>query len=376
MPIDHSLIPSPCFVLDENKLIQNLTLAEKIQKEAGVEIILALKGFSMWKAFPIVRNYIKSAASSSLNEARLCVEEMKSKSHTYNVAFREEEFEEILELSSHIVFNSIAQFNKYCNQASGKVSSGLRVNPEWSDVKNFAFNPANPESRLGITSGNMPNRLPEGVEGLHFHVLCESNSFSLEKVLEHFEKKFGKYLDNLKWVNMGGGHLLSHPDYDVDHLISILKEFKRRHDLNVILEPGAGLAWEAGDLVTTVLDIVENGGVKTAIIDASFVAHMPDTLNMPYRPKVQGASKENIGSGFPYRIGGVSCLAGDFMEAYFFEQELHVGDRVVLHDMMHYTMVQSTTFNGVKHPVIGIWRKEAFELIREFEYSDFRGRLS
>lgn len=376
MPLDPTLVPSPCFVLNEKRLIQNLELAEKVQKEAGVEIILALKGFSMWKVFPIVRNYIKSAASSSLNEARLCNEEMKSKSHTYNVAFREEEFGEILDLSSHVVFNSVAQFKKYRDQASGKVSCGLRVNPEWSDVKNFAFNPANPESRLGVTSGEMPENLPEGIEGLHFHVLCESNSYSLEKVLDHFEKKFGKFLDNLKWVNMGGGHLLSHPDYDVDHLISILQEFKKRHDLKIVIEPGAGLAWEVGDLVTTVLDIVENGGVKTAIVDASFVAHMPDTLNMPYRPKVKGASKENNGNGFPYRLGGVSCLAGDFMEAYFFEQPLNVGDRVVLHDMMHYTMVQSTMFNGVKHPSIGVWRNEKFELIKEFDYSDFKDRLS
>ena len=376
MPLDPILIPSPCFVLDEQSLTQNLKLAEKIQKEAGVKIILALKGFSMWKAFPIVRNYIKSAASSSLNEARLCVEEMKSKSHTYNVAFREEEFEEILKLSSHVIFNSMSQFNKYWDQASGKVSCGLRVNPEWSDVKNFAFNPANPESRLGVTPGKMPENLPEGIEGLHFHVLCESNSFSLEKVLDHFEKKFGKHLDNLKWVNMGGGHLLSHPDYDVDHLISILKEFKKRHDLKIVMEPGAGLAWEAGDLVTTVLDIVENGGVKTAIIDTSFMAHMPDTLAMPYRPQIKGASKENDGSGFLYRLGGVSCLAGDFLETYCFEQQLHVGDRIILHDMMHYTMVQSTTFNGVKHPSIGVWRNENFELIKEFDYSDFKDRLS
>ena len=376
MPLDPKSIPSPCFVLDEERLIRNLEFVEKVQEEARVEILLALKGFSMWSAFPIVRKYIKSAASSSLNEARLCVEEMKSKSHTYNVAFREEEFEEILELSSHVVFNSIAQFDKYWNQASEKVSCGLRVNTEWSDVQNFAFNPANPESRLGATSGNMPDRLPKGMEGLHFHVLCESNSYSLEKVLAHFEEKFGKHLDQLKWVNMGGGHLLSHADYDVEHLILILKKFKERHNLEIILEPGAGLVWEAGDLVTTVLDIVENGGVKTAILDVSFVAHMPDTLNMPYRPNVKGASKEKTKNSHPYRLGGVSCLAGDFLEMYFFDKPLMVGDRVILHDMMHYTMVQSTTFNGVKHPSIGVWGKGEFELIKEFDYTNFKERLS
>lgn len=376
MPIDYSQIPSPCFVLDEEKLIQNLQIIDRIQQEAEVKIILAFKAFAMWNCFPTIRKYIRSAAASSLNEVRLCQEEMHAKAHTYMVAYLEGEFEKVIESSSHLTFNSLSQFEKFVTIVDRNASCGLRVNPEWSDVETEMYNPSNPQSRLGVTSAQMPDELPKGLEGFHFHSLCESDSYSLAKVLEQLESKFGKHLSQLKWVNMGGGHLITSKGYDVDHLISILKQFKRKYDLDIILEPGAAFAWEAGDLVTNVLDIVENGGAKTVILNAAFTCHMPDTLEMPYRPEVMNASLVETKNGHPYRLGGVSCLAGDFLDTYYFDISLQIGDMVVLHDMMHYTMVRSSMFNGINHPSIGIWRDEKFELIREFSYQDYKSRLS
>lgn len=375
MAIDYSKVPSPCFVLDEELLRKNLTLINRVQAEAGIEIILAFKGFAMWSAFPIVREYVKGATASSLHEARLCFEEMKTPAHTYAVAYRPSEFEEVVKNSSHITFNSIAQFEQFRSKALGKVSCGLRVNPEWSDVETDLYNPASPVSRLGITLAQFPEKLPEGIEGLHFHVLCESSAESLETVLENFEVRFGKYLSQVKWVNMGGGHLMTREGYDVDHLIKVLTTFREKHGVKVLLEPGSAFAWQTGDLVTEVLDIVENGGKKTAILDASFTCHMPDTLEMPYRPEVIGASKE-MNNGHSYRLGGVSCLAGDFLEEYYFEKQLQVGDQLVLKDMIHYTMVKTTMFNGVHHPDIAIWRKGKCDVVRSFGYQDYKGRLS
>ncbi len=376
MPIDYTKVPSPCYVLDEEKLVENLSLVQRIQDEAGVRIILAFKAFAMWSVFPLIRKYIQGAATSSLNEVRLCSEELKIKSHTYAVAYQEKDFDEILDLSSHITFNSISQFERHKKKAVGKVNCGLRVNPEWSDVKTELYNPASSQSRLGVTSACMPEKLPAEIDGLHFHVLCESDSYSLEKVLHNLEGKFQGYLNQVSWVNMGGGHLFTQKNYDVDHLISILKNFKERHNVEVILEPGCAFVWQAGDLVSTALDIVENGGVKTAILDVSFAAHMPDTLEMPYRPDVVGASCEVTKKSYPYRLGGVSCLAGDYLEEYYFDALLSVGDKVVLKDMMDYTMVKTTMFNGVDHPCIAIWREGKLEIIREFDYQDFKGRLS
>ena len=375
MAIDYSKVPSPCFVLDEELLRKNLSLISRVQQEAGIEIILAFKGFAMWSAFPIVREYVKGATASSLHEARLCFEEMKTPAHTYAVAYRPSEFDEVLKYSSHITFNSLAQFDKFKSKAAGKVSCGLRVNPEWSDVETDLYNPASPVSRLGITSAQFPDQLPEGIEGLHFHVLCESSAQSLEKVLENLEARFGKYLSQIKWVNMGGGHLMTRAGYDVDHLIKVIAAFREKHGVKVLLEPGSAFAWQTGDLVTEVLDVVENGGKKTAILDASFTCHMPDTLEMPYRPEVIGASRDKS-TGHPYRLGGVSCLAGDFLEEYYFEKELTIGDRLVLKDMIHYTMVKTTMFNGVHHTDIAIWRNGKCQVVRSFDYSDYKGRLS
>ncbi len=373
---DTSNIPTPCFVLDEKKLIQNLELIDRVKREAEIQIILAFKGFSMWSAFPIVREYINGATASSLNEVLLCEEHMKTRAHTYCVAYDPNEFEEIVKRSSHITFNSVSQYEKFVGQISEKVSIGLRVNPEWSDVEKDLYNPSSPQSRLGVLASNLKH-LPKGAEGLHFHVLCESDSRSLEKVLENFVSKFGHFLDQIKWVNMGGGHLMTKEGYDIDHLISLLRKFKDDHKVDVILEPGSAFAWETGTLETTVLDIVDNGGVKTAIIDASFTCHMPDCLEMPYRPTISNASNSEKNNWKPYRIGGVSCLAGDYLEAYWFEEDLKPGDRLTFEDMMHYTMVKTTMFNGVKHPSIGIKRENgSFELVREFSYKDYRDRLS
>ena len=378
--LDYSKIPSPAFVLDEKLLRKNLKLINRVQNEAGIEIILAFKGFAMWSAFPIVRQYLKGATASSLNEARLCFEEMKTLAHTYSPVYLENEFDELMAYSSHIVFNSFNQFNKFYERTkttAHPISCGIRVNPEFSDVETALYNPSAAGSRLGVGIDQMPDELPEGIEGIHFHVLCESDSYSLEKVLEKFEANFGKYLKQVKWVNMGGGHLMTRKGYDHDHLIKLLTAFHRRNDVKVILEPGSAIAWETGVLVSTIQDIVTHRGIKTAILDVSFTAHMPDTLEMPYRPKIIGASEPTSESKHLYRLGGGSCLAGDYMAPYSFDHELQIGEKVIFLDMIHYTMVKTTMFNGVNHPAIAIWTEaEKLEIVRKFSYSDFKGRLS
>lgn len=375
-------IPSPCFVLDEALLRKNLELIDRVQQEAGVQIILAFKGFAMWSAFPIVREYLSGATASSLGEARLCFEEMHVPAHTYSVAYLPREFGKIMQYSSHITFNSLTQYKRFrrrLENAPAKISPGIRVNPEWSPVGTALYNPASPGSRLGEVVENFKGQLPEGIEGLHFHTLCESTSFDLEKTLEHFEARFGQFLPQLKWVNFGGGHLMTRQGYDTAHLIGVLRAFRARYPhLHVILEPGSAIAWNTGVLVSTVLDIVKNKGVKTAILDVSFTAHMPDTLEMPYRPVVRFANAEpQPGDKHQYRLGGVSCLSGDFMEAYSFEKPLKVGQKIIFEDMIHYTMVKTTTFNGVTHPAIAIWRAEGrLDVVKRFSYRDYKNRLS
>jgi len=380
MSIPFDSIPSPCYLLDEKLLRNNLKLIKSVKDAAGIDIILAFKGFSMWGVFPIVREYINGATASSLHEAMLCFEEMKTKAHTYSAVYSDEDFDGILERSSHITFNSLSQYERFYPKikASGKqVSVGLRVNPEYSEVTTELYNPCAPGSRLGITSEHLSDTLPEGVEGLHFHSLCESNSFDLEKTLVAFEARFGKYLHNLKWVNMGGGHLMTKQGYDTLHLVQLLKAFKTKYNVEVILEPGSAFAWQTGYLVSTVLDVVENHGIKTAMLDVSFTAHMPDCLEMPYKPKVLGANSEPDKNKPTYRLGGNTCLSGDYMGDWSFEQELKVGDNVVFDDMIHYTMVKTSTFNGVPHPSIGIWNDATgFKLIKKFGYENFRDRLS
>ena len=378
--MDFSKIHSPAFILEEDKLRRNLSIIADVQKRAEVQIILAFKAFSMWSVFSIVKEYISGATASSLFEARLCFEEMGTKAHTYAPAYFPNEFDQLMELSSHITFNSIAQYERFQKQlslSSHPISAGIRVNPEYSEVETDLYNPCAPGSRLGEVIDNFKGRLPKGIEGLHFHNLCESNSYALEKTLASFEERFGDFLPQLKWINMGGGHLMTQKDYDIEHLIQVLQSFRKRHpNIKVILEPGSAFAWQTGVLYTTVMDIISNNGIQTAIIDASFTAHMPDTLEMPYRPTIRGA-KDNDQGEHLYRIGGVSCLAGDFMEVYAFDQALKVGDSIIFKDMIHYTMVKTTMFNGVKHPSIAIWTKEReMRVIREFSYLDFKRRLS
>lgn len=378
MAIDFSKIPSPCFILEEELLIKNLTLIKSVAESSGVEIILAFKGFAMWGAFPIVREYISGATASSLYEARLCLEEMKTKAHTYCVAISDDEIDELLDCSSVITFNSLTQLERFKSKALQKnISIGLRVNPEYSEVSTDLYNPCSPNSRLGITAEHFTEKLPEGVDGLHFHALCENDSYTLEKTLIAFEKKFGKLITQCKWVNFGGGHLMTREGYDINHLIQVLTDFKKRYqNIHVILEPGSAFAWQTGPLMATVLDIVENNGVKTILPDISFTAHMPDCLEMPYRPKIRNASDPIQGKP-TYRIGGTSCLSGDFMFEYSFENEVQVGDKIVFEDMIHYTMVKTNMFNGVKHPSIGIWKSnQQFELLRTFNYHDYKSRLS
>lgn len=379
MPIPYEKLTTPAFVLDESLLRRNLEVIARVQKEADVEIILAFKGFSMWSAFPVVKEYIHGATASSLHEAMLCNEEMGVKAHTYCVAYKDDEFFDIMKISSHITFNSLNQFHRFKEQVTNypnKISIGIRVNPEFSDVTTDLYNPASPYSRLGEVIENFNGVLPNEIEGLHFHVLCESTSYALEQVLEHLEEKYGDFLKHIKWINMGGGHLMTRKDYDVDHLISLLRNFKEKHNLQVILEPGSAFAWETGDLVTSVIDIVERRGVKTIIIDASFTAHMPDTLEMPYRPKILGATDPVTGKP-TYRIGGTSCLAGDYLDEYSFDKEVKTGDQLIFQDMIHYTMVKTTTFNGVRHPDICIYGKDGeIKVIKRFNYLDFKNRLS
>lgn len=379
MDINFDQIPSPCYVLEEEKLRQNLQLIKQVARDAEVDIILAFKGFAMWSAFPIVREYISGATASSFYEAKLCIEEMKTKAHLYAPAYADEDFEELMKLSSYITFNSLNQWAKFKNRINTypvKISCGLRVNPEYSEVKTDLYNPSSPYSRLGVTAPHLKNGLPDGIEGLHFHVLCESDSYALEHTLKAFETKFGHLLKEVKWVNMGGGHLMTKKGYDTKHLVKLLRSFKERYDVKVILEPGSAFALQTGFLYATILDIVENHGVKTAILNVSFTAHMPDTLEMPYKPMIRGSVDATKGK-YEYRMGGMSCLAGDYMDSYFFEKELKPGDAIIFEDMIHYTMVKTTMFNGVKHPSIGILTPDGeFKLIRKFGYEDYKNRLS
>ncbi len=372
-------IPSPCYVMEERLLRRNLALIKDVKDRANVDIILAFKAFALWKTFPIFREYISSSTASSVNEARLAYEEFGSKAHTYSPAYTAHDFPKILHYSSHITFNSLSQFEHFypvvCRFGGG-VSCGLRINPEYSKVETALYNPCAPGSRMGITSDLLGDRLPEGVEGLHFHTLCESTSYELERTLEAVEQRFGRFLPQIKWLNMGGGHLMTREDYDVEHLIRLLQAFKQKHpNLRLILEPGSAFAWQTGFLIATVVDIVENHGIKTAIIDASFTCHMPDCLEMPYKPAIRGAVEPR--EGLPtYRIGGNSCLSGDFMGDWTFMQPLKIGDRLIFEDMIHYTTVKTNMFNGISHPSIAMLHSDgSLEMLRVFDYEDYKNRM-
>lgn len=364
------------YIIYESKLRSNLQLLQKTRDEAGVEIIMALKAFAFWPAFPLIKEHLDGAAASSLNEARLIYEEMRCKGHAYSPAFLPFEIEQIIQYSNKITFNSINEYEKY-RHLLGACSPGLRVNTEHSSVDIELYNPAAPSSRLGITSDHLGGTLPEGIEGLHFHTLCESDSYALEKNLEALQNKFDAQLKKIKWLNLGGGHLITASKFDTNHLIQIIWSFKNKYPhIQIIMEPGAAIAWNIGVLEAHVLDIVVNGGVKTAILDVSFTAHMPDTLEMPYQPEIPGAKITSKGKNL-YRLGGMSCLAGDFIGYYDFDHELEVGEKLILEDMAHYTMVKTTMFNGVTHPDIILEKEDGTrELIRRFGYEDYKNRMA
>ncbi|MFT6715567.1 MAG: carboxynorspermidine decarboxylase [Saprospiraceae bacterium] len=367
--------PNPCYILDERKFIQNMETLSAVQKLSGAKILCAFKGFSMWSTFPIMKKHLAGATASSLNEVRLCFEEMGVKAHSCFVVYLEEEFETVLQMSSHVTFNSLNQydtFKKYIKDHP-EVSFALRLNPKFSKVTTAKYNPCMPGSRFGISMEDMPNNLPVGITGLHFHSLCESDADELEQVLGIIESKIGNLLHQCNWVNMGGGHHLTRKDYNKDLLVTLLNNFKQKYSTEMFLEPGEAIGWETGVLLSKVQDVVESDGVKTAILNVSFSAHMPDCLEMPYKPRVVNEKPQ----GKSYVLGGNSCMSGDFVSGFHFENELQVGDEVIFEDMMHYTFVKSSTFNGVALPGIATV-KTSGELIvqKEFSYSDFKSRLS
>ncbi len=382
MAIDYAATPSPCFVLEASRLRANLELLARVQRESGATIICALKGFAMYGTFPLVREYLPGVTASSLSEARLGAEEFGGEIHAYCPAYIPDEVEGIAELASHLTFNSVSDYLRHRSKLKSR-SAGLRINPEYAEVETDLYNPCVPGSRLGVTAAALGGVLPEGIEGLHFHTLCEKGSDTLERTLEHVERKFGELLHQVRWLNMGGGHAITRAGYDVERLIRLVRELRARHPNleQIVLEPGSAVGWQTGELVSTVLDIVENQGVRTAMLDVSFTAHMPDTLEMPYRPRVLGArdgqaDEVPAGEGHRYHLGGQTCLAGDFIADYVFERPLEVGDRVVFWDMIHYTMVKTSTFNGITLPAIAIWREDdTLDVLKRFGYEDYKRRL-
>ena len=374
----------PVYIIEETLLRRNLQLIADVAKEADVEIILAFKAFALWKTFPIFREYINSTTASSLSEARLALEEFGAKAHTYSPAYTDEAIDDIVRCSSHLTFNSLSQYERFHDRVEGKASIGLLVNPEYSEVGTMLYNPCAPGTRFGITADKLPETLPANIEGFHCHCHCESGADVLERTLVHIEEKFSKWFPQLKWLNLGGGHLMTRKDYDVSHLINILKGLHGRYPwLKIILEPGSAFAWQTGPLVSHVVDIVEDKGIRTAILDVSFTCHMPDCLEMPYMPEVRGAeiveessSLQSQTSEYVYRLGGNSCLSGDFMSSWRFDHELKVGEEVIFEDMIHYTTVKTCMFNGISHPALAMLHKDGkLEILRRFGYEDYRNRM-
>lgn len=373
----------PAYVLEEEKLRRNLSLIKDVAERAGVEIILAFKAFALWKTFPIFREYISSTTASSLSEARLAFEEFGFPAHTFSPAYTDDEIMEIAGMSSHLTFNSLTQYSRHYHsalEANPDLKFGIRINPEYSEVGTDIYNPCAPGTRFGVLSDQLPERLPEGVTGFHCHCHCESGSDVFQRTLVYIEEKFSRWFDQIEWINFGGGHLMTRKDYDIPLLIDVLQGFKKRYPhLHVILEPGSAFAWQTGPLVSHVVDIVENKGIKTAILDVSFTCHMPDCLEMPYWPNVRGAQTiegEYPSGEFVYRLGGNSCLSGDWMQSWIFDHELKVGESIILEDMIHYTTVKTCTFNGITHPDICLLDTDNnLHLLRRYGYEDYRDRM-
>ena len=429
-----SLTPNPCYIIEEDLLRRNLSLIKDVASRANVEIILAFKAFALWKTFPIFREYISHTTASSPYEARLAFEEFGSYAHSYSPAYTEENFPEFMRCSSHITFNSFSQFERFYPEtlkADHEISCGIRVNPEYSEIETDLYNPCAPGSRFGVTAEDLPptpsfqdgeglhhseghispRPIREGtgeglagIRGFHCHCHCEDDSYTLERTLKHLEEKFGKWFPQLEWLNLGGGHLMTRKDYDVEHLIRVLNGLHERYpNLRIILEPGSAFAWQTGPLVSKVVDIVENHGIKTAILNVSFACHMPDCLEMPYQPAVRGAEiidlpptpsfqdgeglhhseghisprpiREGTGEGL-YRLGGNSCLSGDFIGSWLFDHELQIGEEIIFEDMIHYTTVKTHMFNGISHPAIAMKHTDGtIEVLREFQYDDYKNRM-
>ena len=384
---------TPIYIIEETLLRRNLKLIASVAAKADIEIILAFKAFALWKTFPIFREYIHATTASSLSEARMAFEKFGAPAHTYSPAYTDDEFDKIVSCSSHLTFNSLTQYERF-HQRAKTVSIGLRVNPEYSEVGTLLYNPCAPGTRFGVTADKLPEQLPADMEGFHCHCHCESGADVFQRTLTHIEEKFSRWFPQLKWINFGGGHLMTRKDYDVDLLISMMQDFHTRYPwLKVILEPGSAFAWQTGPLISHVVDVVEDKGIKTAILDVSFTCHMPDCLEMPYYPDVRGAehieeeivdeslnrksvNRKSVNDRYTYRLGGNSCLSGDFMGSWRFPKELQVGDEVIFEDMIHYTTVKTNTFNGISHPAIGILHEDGhLEVLRRFGYEDYLNRM-
>ena len=382
-------------MIEEDRLRANLSLIDQVAKQTHSEWILAFKAFALWKTFPIFREYISSTTASSLNEARLALEEFGAKAHTYSPAYKDEEFDDIVRCSSHLTFNSLSQYERF-HERAGECSLGLRVNPEYSEVGTLLYNPCAPGTRFGVTAEKLPEQLPADIRGFHCHCHCESGADVFERTLKHIEQKFSRWFPQLEWINFGGGHLVTRKDYDIPLLVRLMDSFHQRWPhLKVIFEPGSAFVWQTGPLVSSVVDIVEDKSVRTAILDVSFTCHMPDCLEMPYYPDVRGAehidpstlnslrnatlstrNPSTLSSQWLYRLGGNSCLSGDFMGLWQFDHELAVGEQIVFEDMIHYTTVKTNMFNGITHPSLTILRADGtLQLLRCFTYEDYRHRM-
>ena len=379
----YKALSRPCYVMEEQLLRRNLQTIKQVADAAGVEIILAFKAFALWKTFPVFREYIHATTASSLWEARLADEEFGTKAHTYSPAYTTDELADIARCSSHLTFNSFSQYHR-CREAAHlanpSLSFGLRVNPEYSEIETELYNPCAPGTRFGVMAEQMPACLPDDIEGLHCHCHCESGSDVFARTLKYIEDKFSPWLKQVKWVNFGGGHLMTRKDYDIQLLVDTLRAFRARYPhLRVILEPGSAFGWQTGPLVSQVVDVVENRGIQTAILNVSFTCHMPDCLEMPYTPVVRGAEIVDETQRFDahvYRLGGNSCLSGDFMGYWHFDHALEVGETVIFEDMLHYTTVKTTMFNGITHPSLAFLHEDGqLEILREFGYEDYKNRM-
>lgn len=378
LDFDISTLPTPCYVTDERLLVKNLEILKSVQDRTGCKILLAQKAFSMYSTYPLISKYLAGTTASGLFEAKLGKEEMpEGETHVYAPAYSEKDFAEIVTVADHIVFNSFAQYEKYYPtvQKSGrKIEVGIRINPEYSEIETDIYNPCFKNSRLGTIFAEFPETLPEGISGLHFHTMCEQGADVLERTIAVVEEKFGKYLYNLKWLNFGGGHHITRDDYDVEKLVQIVDRVQKKYDIQVYLEPGEAVALNAGYLVTEVLDTLKNG-MNLAILDTSAACHMPDVLEMPYRPNIIGAGMPDE-KPYTYRFGGPTCLAGDIIGDYSFDKPLKEGDRLVFCDMAIYSMVKNNTFNGMPLPAIVLHTLDGEnKIIKQFGYEDFKCRL-